>query len=75
MQQDMANTVNLNFEIIDTKFEALINRTSLLEEGQKVLYVRDQCLHLVTNLVSMLTTLYNYISLPIGSMHVSHQSL
>ena len=60
-QQEMSNTVNLNFEIIDTKFEALINRTRLVEECEKFLYVRDQRLHIETNLVSMLLTLYNNI--------------
>ena len=60
-QQEMSNTVNLNFEIIETKFEALINRTRLVEECEKFLYVRDQLLHFETNLVSMLLTLYNNI--------------
>ena len=60
-QQEMSNTVNLNFEIIDIKFEALINRTRLVEECEKFLYVRDQRLHIETNLVSMLLTLYNNI--------------
>ena len=60
-QQEMANTVILNFEIINTKFEALINRTRLVEECQKFLYVRNQRLHIETNLVSMLLTLYNNI--------------
>ena len=58
-QQEIANTVNLNFEVIDNKFEALINRTRLVEECQKFLYVRDQRLHIETNLISMLLTLYN----------------
>ena len=58
-QQEIANTVNLNFEVIDNKFEALINRTRLVEECQKFLYVRDQRLHIETKLISMLLTLYN----------------
>ena len=67
----MSNTVNLNFEIIDTKFEPLINRTSLLEHCQKVLYVHDQRFHTETNLVSILLTLYKNKSLWIGSTRLS----
>ena len=32
----MADTVNLNFEFINSKFEALINKTSVLEDCQKI---------------------------------------